>query len=130
PAPARFHRLGAALAAPPPRHGYTAAYGGRPRRFARPRLGGGLTESSATSWAFEERDSRRIEDLLHSFLLGSRARCALLVDRSGQLVATAGEQPGLDTATFAALAAADFAANEQLAAMTGEREFSSLFHQG
>lgn len=89
-----------------------------------------MTETSSASWAFEERDSRQIADILDSFLLSSQARYALLVDRSGQLVATAGERPGLDTATFASLAAADFAANEQLAALIGEREFSTLVHQG
>jgi predicted regulator of Ras-like GTPase activity (Roadblock/LC7/MglB family) len=86
--------------------------------------------AGAASWSFEERDFHRIERLLQGFLYESNARCALLVDRTGQLVATVGEQPDFDSTAFASLAAADFSANDQLATMIGENEFCSLFHQG
>ena len=43
--------------------------------------------------------------MLQKFLFESNARCALLVDRSGQLVATAGEQPTFDPTAFATLTA-------------------------
>ena len=68
--------------------------------------------------------------MLQKFLFESNARCALLVDRSGQLVATAGEQPTFDPTAFATLTAADFSANDQLARLIGETDFNSLFHQG
>ncbi|MEX2581762.1 MAG: roadblock/LC7 domain-containing protein [Gemmatimonadota bacterium] len=84
----------------------------------------------AASWSFEEHDARRIDQLLHAFLHGSGARCALLIDRTGQLITIAGERPAFDSTAFASLAAADFSANDQLASMIGEQEFSSLFHQG
>ena len=71
-----------------------------------------------------------MQAMLQKFLFESNARCALLVDRSGQLVATVGEQPHFDPTAFATLTAADFSANDQLAKMIGEHEFSSLFHQG
>ena len=67
---------------------------------------------------------------LQQFLYDSNARCAMLVDRSGQLVATVGEQPRFDATSFATLTAADFSANDQLARLIGETEFNSLFHQG
>lgn len=86
--------------------------------------------SGAASWTFEQHDSERIERLLQFFLQQSNARCALLVDRVGQLITTAGEAPEFDSTAFASLAAADFSANDQLASMIGENEFSSLFHQG
>jgi predicted regulator of Ras-like GTPase activity (Roadblock/LC7/MglB family) len=86
--------------------------------------------AGASSWSFDERDVQRIDRLLQGFLYDSNARCALLVDRTGQLVTTAGEKPDFDTTAFASLAAADFSANDQLATMIGENEFSSLFHQG
>ena len=89
-----------------------------------------MAAMGASSWSFEERDHARIERLLQGFLYDSNARCALLVDRTGQLVTTAGEKPDFDTTAFASLAAADFSANDQLATMIGEHEFSSLFHQG
>jgi predicted regulator of Ras-like GTPase activity (Roadblock/LC7/MglB family) len=84
----------------------------------------------AASWSFEEQDARRIDELLQGFLQESEARCALLVDRTGQLITIAGERPTFDFTAFASLAAADFSANDQLASMIGEQEFSSLFHQG
>jgi predicted regulator of Ras-like GTPase activity (Roadblock/LC7/MglB family) len=52
------------------------------------------------------------------------------VDRTGQLVATVGEQPNFDPTAFATLTAADFSANDQLARLIGETDFNSLFHQG
>lgn len=84
----------------------------------------------AASWSFSEQDFQRIDQLLQSFLYESGARCTLVVDRAGQLVTTTGEKPQFDSTAFASLAAADFAANDQLATMIGEPEFSSLFHQG
>jgi predicted regulator of Ras-like GTPase activity (Roadblock/LC7/MglB family) len=84
----------------------------------------------AASWSFTEDDFGAIQRALQHFLHESNARCALLVDRSGQLVATVGEQPRFDPTAFATLTAADFSANDQLARLIGETEFSSLFHQG
>ena len=86
--------------------------------------------AGASSWSFEERDFQRIDRLLQNFLYDAGARCALLVDRTGQLVTTAGEKPEFDSVAFSSLAAADFSANDQLASMIGETEFNSLFHQG
>ena len=82
------------------------------------------------SWSFTEEDFNAITTALQRFLYDSNARCALLVDRSGQLVATVGEQPTFDPTAFSTLAAADFSANDQLAKLIGENDFNSLFHQG
>jgi predicted regulator of Ras-like GTPase activity (Roadblock/LC7/MglB family) len=82
------------------------------------------------SWSFTEDDFGAITTSLQKFLFESNARCALLVDRSGQLVATVGEQPHFDPTAFATLTAADFSANDQLAKLIGETDFNSLFHQG
>src|SRR5690348_18243107 len=84
----------------------------------------------AASWSFSENDFKQIQQHLQAFLRDSNARCALLVDRTGQLVATVGEQPKFDPTTFATLTAADFSANDQLAKLIGENDFNSLFHQG
>ena len=84
----------------------------------------------AASWSFTQDDNDAILRALQRFLHESNARSALLVDRAGQLVATVGEQPHFDPTAFATLTAADFSANDQLARLIGETEFSSLFHQG
>ncbi len=84
----------------------------------------------AASWSFTDDDVGAITQTLQRFLYDSNARCALLVDRTGQLVATVGEQPNFDPTAFATLTAADFSANDQLAKLIGETDFNSLFHQG
>jgi predicted regulator of Ras-like GTPase activity (Roadblock/LC7/MglB family) len=84
----------------------------------------------AASWSFSENDFKLIQTHLQEFLRESNSRCALLVDRTGQLVATAGEPPQFDATAFASLTAADFSANDQLAKMIGEPEFATLVHQG
>jgi len=84
----------------------------------------------SASWSFTEEDFNAITKALQKFLGETNARCALLVDRSGQLVATVGEQPHFDPTAFATLTAADFSANDQLAQLIGETDFNSLFHQG
>jgi predicted regulator of Ras-like GTPase activity (Roadblock/LC7/MglB family) len=84
----------------------------------------------SASWSFTEDDFNSITHSLQRFLYDSNARCALLVDRTGQLVATVGEQPTFDPTAFATLTAADFSANDQLAKLIGESDFNTLFHQG
>ena len=84
----------------------------------------------SSSWTFTEQDWQGITGILDHFLHESSARCALLVDRSGQLVTTAGERPTFDATAFATLTAADFSANDQLARLIGEADFSTLYHQG
>ena len=86
--------------------------------------------SGASSWSFREEDGKRIQGILSGFLGESNARTALIVDRTGQMVATVGEAPAFDSTAFASLTAADFSANDQLARMLGETEFGALFHQG
>ena len=82
------------------------------------------------SWSFTEEDFKAITSALEKFLGESNCRCAILVDRAGQLIATVGEKPKFDPTTFATLTAADFSANDQLAKLIGENDFNSLFHQG
>ena len=86
--------------------------------------------SGASSWSFREEDARRINAILAAFLGEAGARTALIVDRTGQLIATVGEEVHFDPTAFASLTAADFSANDQLARMLGEPEFGALFHQG
>jgi predicted regulator of Ras-like GTPase activity (Roadblock/LC7/MglB family) len=86
--------------------------------------------TGAASWSFTEDDFVSITGSLERLLAGCDARCALIVDRAGQLVATVGPKPDFDPTAFATLTAADFSANDQLARLIGETDFNSLFHQG
>jgi predicted regulator of Ras-like GTPase activity (Roadblock/LC7/MglB family) len=86
--------------------------------------------AGTANWSFTQDDFTAITESLRRFLGETKSLCALLVDRSGQLVTTVGDAPGLDTTAFATLTAADYSANDQLAKLVGENDFSSLFHQG
>src|SRR5690606_5193410 len=101
--------VGAPSHAPSSRDSHPAADG------TRAQLDSFHMSAGAASWAFTEDDYAAITEALQRFLFDSNARCALLVDRNGQLVATVGEQPDFDPTAFATLTAADFSANDQLA---------------
>lgn len=85
---------------------------------------------SATSWALTPGDGESLRLGMERLLQESGAHSALLVDRGGQLLMQAGERPAFDATTFATLTAADYSANDQLAQLLGETDFTSLFHQG
>ena len=86
--------------------------------------------AGTANWSFTQDDFTAITESLKRFLGETNAQCALLVDKSGQLVTTVGEAQGVDTTAFATLTAADYSANDQLAKLVEENDFSSLFHHG
>lgn len=75
-------------------------------------------------------DLEHLESLLQRYQRETSSRCAVLIDRTGRLLAATGDTGGFDQTAFASLAAADFAASDQLAVLLGEREFASLYHHG
>ncbi len=77
-----------------------------------------------------EDDMRAIEAELARFLEQAEATCALLVHRSGQLVAQRGFTRRVDTTSLAALAAGAFASTMEVARLLGEAEFSAMFQEG
>ena len=78
---------------------------------------------------FEE-DFWAINDAMNLLLQGTHAKTILLIYREVQLITSTGDTSKMDTPSFATLSAADFAATSQLASLIGEKEFSTLFHQG
>src|SRR5215470_18240241 len=80
--------------------------------------------------AIHEETARRIGSVLTHFLAESAARDALLIDRSGQLLAQGDSTRTLDTVSLSALAAGAFSSTAALARLLGEAEFSVLFHEG
>ncbi len=77
-----------------------------------------------------QQEHQRLDDLLASYVREANVRTAMLLDRAGRLITRTGEHAAFDVTTFASLAAADFAAGDQLAVLLGEREFASLYHHG
>ena len=81
-------------------------------------------------WAIFEEDYWAINNVLDDLLASGRARNVVLIDRTGQLITQCGPDVEFDLTSFASLCAADFEANYQLAKLIGEKDFSTLFHQG
>jgi predicted regulator of Ras-like GTPase activity (Roadblock/LC7/MglB family) len=79
---------------------------------------------------FYEGEVRSIETVLKELLKLSGAKCALLVDKEGHMVAKVGSVRTFDTDTISALVAGSFAATREMARLLGEEEFSVMFHQG
>ena len=80
--------------------------------------------------AIHEEAAHRIDRILEQFLGESGAVDALLIDRSGQLLARSGSARSLDTVSLSALAAGAFSSTAAMARLLGESEFTMLFHQG
>ena len=74
--------------------------------------------------------AQRIQEVLRHFLGESSAADALLIDRSGQLLAQDGADGSLDMVSLSALAAGAFSSTAAMARLLGEPEFTVLFHQG
>lgn len=79
---------------------------------------------------FYKDDVDKIDQLLAEFLRLSGAKCALLIDKEGHLVAKHGELRTIDIDTISALVAGSFAATKEMARILGEQEFTAMYHQG
>lgn len=79
-------------------------------------------------------DVQRVADALaepmRAFVRESRVRTAILVNRSGQVLAHHGFSRGLDVANVAALAAAAHSSAHALAEITGAGRWMHLHHAG
>ncbi len=83
-----------------------------------------------TEWAIFEEDYWAMNNALEDLLRSSHSQNVILIDRTGQLIAQSGAEVTFDILSFASRCAADFEANYQLAKLIGERDFSTLYHQG
>ena len=77
-----------------------------------------------------EEEFRRIVAVCERLVRDANAGAVFLVDRAGQLIASAGRTDHLDTTSLASLTAGNIAATGGLAQLIGEKEFSILFHEG
>jgi len=77
-----------------------------------------------------EADHKRFTAILDRLRKDANAKVTFLIDKNGQQLAVAGQVDGLDPTSLAALSAGNVAATDGLAKLLGEREFSTLFHEG
>lgn len=81
-------------------------------------------------WTLFERDFRAIDQVLFELLERTNALSVHLVDRSGQLITTAGRTSDFDITSFAGLVAADFTANGEIAQLLGEDAATAVVSEG
>lgn len=77
-----------------------------------------------------EEEFKRVEEELRKLYQQANAKVLFLVDKNGQLIASAGDTHDIDTTALASLTAGNIAATGGIARLLGEREFSILFHEG
>ncbi len=77
-----------------------------------------------------DEDYQRIVAVIGRLVRDANAKGIFVVDKSGQLVAEAGEMQDVDTTSLASLTAGCIAATGGLAKIVGEDEFPIHFHQG
>lgn len=77
-----------------------------------------------------EKEFQQISALIHRLNQDAKTKVCYLVDKNGQLIASAGDTSGIDSTSLASLTAGNIAATTGLAKLLGEQEFSVLFHEG
>src|SRR5215510_10347275 len=81
-------------------------------------------------WTLFEKDFRAIDQVLFDLLERTNALSVHLVDRSGQLITTAGRTADFDATAFSSLIAADFTANAELSQLLGEEKVEAVVSEG
>jgi len=77
-----------------------------------------------------EEEFHRIDAELKKLHQQANSKVVFLVDKNGQLIASAGDTHDLDTTSLASLTAGNIAATGGIARLLGEKEFTILFHEG
>src|SRR5512143_3063258 len=77
-----------------------------------------------------EEEFHRIDAELKKLHQQANSKVVFLVDKNGQLIASAGDTHDIDTTSLASLTAGNIAATGGIARLLGEKEFTILFHEG
>src|ERR1044071_7873380 len=77
-----------------------------------------------------EEDIQQLEAVLEDLLEKTDATTALIIDKGGFLIAQEGDSRQFDVTTIAALASGAYLANQTIANLVQETDFSSTYQQG
>ena len=77
-----------------------------------------------------EEDVQRLDETLREFNAQTDATASLIIDKGGFLIAHAGDGESFDLTTIGALASGAFMANQTIAGLVNEKNFSSIYQQG
>jgi predicted regulator of Ras-like GTPase activity (Roadblock/LC7/MglB family) len=77
-----------------------------------------------------EEDIQQLDECLRGLLERSDATTALVIDKGGFLITSAGDDRQFDLTTISALASGAFMANQTIANLVHETNFNSVYQQG
>ena len=77
-----------------------------------------------------EEDIQQLNECLREFLSQTDATTAIVIDKGGFLITHQGKADGFDLTTIGALASGAFMANQTIAGLVNEPNFSSIHQQG
>ncbi len=77
-----------------------------------------------------QEDIQQLQTELHQLLADSDASTALVIDKGGFLITSAGDDTNFDLTTIAALASGAFMATQTIANLVQETNFNSVYQQG
>ena len=77
-----------------------------------------------------EEDIRAFDGQLRGLIENSDATTAMIIDQGGFLITSQGEASQFDLTTIAALASGSFLANQTIAGLVHETNFSTVYQQG
>lgn len=83
-----------------------------------------------TSLVVSEKDTAMIEDCLERLVGDTNANYSMLLDKSGQVIASRGDTQRQDITALGALLAGTFASSREVARLLREKDFRVLFQQG
>lgn len=75
-------------------------------------------------------DIERLNSVLSQLVTKSNLLLAVLINKDGRLLTSQGSLENVDTVSMAALVAGNSASTLAIANLMGEREFSTMYHQG
>ena len=77
-----------------------------------------------------EEEFNQIRAIVDRLVREANAQVVFIIDKNGQLIASAGESEQIDTTSLASLTAGNIAATGGIAKILRESEFTTQFHEG
>jgi len=85
---------------------------------------------AVSQFVMYEDEFKQITGVIDRLNREANAKVTYLIDKNGQMIASAGDTRHIDGTSLASLTAGNIAATGGLAKLLGEKEFSILFHEG
>jgi predicted regulator of Ras-like GTPase activity (Roadblock/LC7/MglB family) len=83
-----------------------------------------------TNLVISDRELAFISSALHKLMHDTNSTSVMLIDKSGQVIATQGTGVRRNATSLGALLAGAFSSSRQIAELLGEKDFRTIFQQG